>query len=240
MGLGVEPGSGNRRLSELFAEAASDRRGEEAPPLHDVVVDTRIARLSILPGDPLLESAVARPGILPRIVRPYVDQIAFCVIDCPPNLGFLTANALHTQAEFPRGLILTPLQQARWSLEGLAQFLDALEELSEINPRINPENFRVVLTMVDARVKRTRTYVERELNAVAEKICRTVIRRCEELNHSQACSQTIFEFNPLSSAALDYWALTGEILTILEKKEETTDGTHSSNRKQPLETTPRQ
>ena len=127
IGYDLEPGSGNRRLSELFAEAATERRGDAAP-LHEVVVDTRIPHLSILPGDPLLEGAVARPGILPRIIRPYMEQIAFCIIDCPPNMGFVTANALHTQAEFPRGIVLTPLQQARWSLEGLAQFLDVLEE----------------------------------------------------------------------------------------------------------------
>lgn len=225
--LDLEPGSGRRKLSEVFAEATSDRRGESAP-LHEVAIDTRIPKLSVLPGDPLLEGAVARPGILARIIRPYVEQIAYCVIDTPPAMSFLTANALHAQAEFPRGMVLTPIQQARFSLEGLSQFLDALHEISEINPRIDSDNLRILLTMVDPRVKRTRSYVERELSTLKEKVLRSSVRRSEDLNHSQSCGKTIFEYNPMSNAAVDYWSVAGEILTILERQEKEAYGANSS------------
>lgn len=215
IGLDVERDSGRRQFSDAL-KAAGKGSGSSVP-LHDVCVDTRVERLSIIPSDPLLESSISAPDTLSRMLAPYVDQIAYCVIDTPPNLGLLTTNAIHAMGTFPVGTVLSPIQQARFSIEGLAQLLDALEAIAEQNPGVDPENFHVLLTMVDGRVKRARAYAERELAGLSAHVLESTVGRCEAVNDAQSYGKTVFFHAPRSRAVKDYSALAKELLAKLKK-----------------------
>ncbi len=91
--------------------------------LADVVQDTGIANLSVVPGGPdLVGAEVELVGMAQREFRLRTalrdsDRRGCCVlIDCPPSLGLLTLNALVSA-----DAVLVPLQCEFFALEGLSQ-----------------------------------------------------------------------------------------------------------------------
>jgi len=222
-GLGLEQGSGELALSAVFLQRDVG--------LHRVTIDTYIPNLTLAPGDPTLEQVVKTPVSLANALAPYAEQIDYCVIDTPPNLGLVTLNALFAASSLPRGWILVPVQLGRYAIEGFAKLLTTLDEFSNFREGRGgggggSETFyRILLTMVDTRVKRSREYVLGELAPYRDKILATQIRRNEALNMAQSYGKAIFDFDPGAHGAADYTALCAEILAMEERGHHAAEGT---------------
>lgn len=221
-GLGIEQSAGELALSAVFLQ--------RDVALHRVTVDTYIPNLMLAPGDPTLEQVVKTPVSLANALTPYADQIDYCVIDTPPNLGLVTLNALFAASSLPRGWILVPVQLGRYAIEGFAKLLTTLDEFSSFRQTRSGGGggetfYRILLTMVDTRVKRSREYVLGELAPYRDKILATQIRRNEALNMAQSYGKAIFDFDPAAHGAADYTALCAEILAMEEERHDAAQGT---------------
>lgn len=79
--------------------------------------------------------------------------------------------------------------------------------------RTRPDAFcRILLTMVNPRVKHNRDYTERELERFKDQMMQIRIRQNDALYLAQAFGQAIFDFAPRSNGARDYAKLCDEIL----------------------------
>jgi chromosome partitioning protein len=134
------------------------------------------------------------------------DSYDFIFIDTPPTLGILTVNALVAATH-----LLVPIQSSYFSLEGTDDLLDTYEK---IRARPNPslQFLGVVVTLHDKRTILGRDIRNQIRKVFGEKVFKTMISKSVRLEESPAYRQSIFDFAPRSSGALQYYSLSEEVI----------------------------
>lgn len=180
-GLGSGPGSGTLRLVP----------GTLALSGADVVFAARIGR------ELLLRKALADAT---------AAEFDCILLDCPPNLGVLTLNALCAARE-----VLVPVQAEYLALQSLAELMRTMDAVREhLNPGLTLCG--VVLT----RFSRTKT-LNREVAATLrehfpDRLFEARIRENVALAEAPGFGQDIFRYRPGSAGAQDYLQLAKELL----------------------------
>ncbi len=176
----------------------------------DAVTDTYRDGLKLIPSSIKLSvtaeqlySKVFREALLSRALKPLSKEYEYIIIDCPPNLGVLTVNAIYAS-----DFIIIPCETSRSSLDGIKDLLNVITLIKGKTFK----NYRLLLTLLDARNKLTNEIVMDELAPFQEKLFSTIISRNEALNQSQFAREDIFTFDPKSRGAQDYQNLTMELL----------------------------
>lgn len=136
------------------------------------------------------------------------DNFDLIIIDCPPNLGTLTINAMYA-ADF----ILIPATYEKDALEGVADLFGVLEEIKEGHDY----NYRILRNRYDARRKTANAFVAEKLHPfiVQNIVFNTIIRQDEEVNKATLENQCVVTYAPKSSGAIDYSNLCTELEEIL-------------------------
>ncbi len=163
------------------------------------------------------EKALAPIPGAETILREKVAAVApnrfdYLLIDCPPTLGVLTANALTAARE-----VLVPVECHIMGLQGLAQLLQTLEL---VRKRLNP-TLRIAGILPCRLDNRTNHGPEivAKLRARFPEALRTTIRENVRLAECPSMGEPITAYAPGSAGAEDYRALAEEI--IAQEKEET-------------------
>jgi chromosome partitioning protein len=94
----------------------------EGKPISEVIKSTEVTGLDVVPANLDMDGAdlelapkIARETVLKRLLAP-VNSYDFILIDCPPNMGLTSLNALVACTE-----VLIPVQAEYHSLEGTAR-----------------------------------------------------------------------------------------------------------------------
>ena len=144
------------------------------------------------------------------------EEYDYIIIDTPPALGILTANALVAADE-----IIIPAQADPYSLEGIIKLNSTLETIRRYcNPGLVVRG--ILITRYSGRAIVIREYAEMIAETAKEmgtKLFTTRIREGVAIRESQALKQSIFAYAPKSNVAMDYNDLVNEII-----KEEKTRG----------------
>nr|WP_274390126.1 AAA family ATPase [Azospirillum doebereinerae] len=131
-------------------------------PLAEVIRPTGVAGLDVVPSSIALASADTElPGnltnaqtALAEILDGVRAQYDVIVIDCAPNLGAVTINAL-TAADY----VLVPCQAEPHAILGVSAFLDTVAKIQKrLNPRL--EVLGILPTMVNPRQTQDRSSLE--------------------------------------------------------------------------------
>ena len=134
------------------------------------------------------------------------DRYDFIIIDCPPNLGILTTNALAASDS-----VLIPIQCEYYSLEGVNQLLHTVLKVQQkVNPNLSIEG--VLLTMLDGRTLLGLEVVEDVRKFFNEKVFSTIIPRLVKLVEAPSHGKPIIEYDPKSKGALSYLNLDKEVI----------------------------
>ena len=187
----------------------------------DSVIQTELELLSITPGDRALyetegalASKIGREFILATALKVARTRFDFIILDCPPNLGNLTINAL-CAAEY----LVIPCEMSVLAFEGVTDLLDTLDT---VNERLN-KNLKVlgvVFTRVDGRNITMNDLVEENLkNYFKGNILKARIAVNTDLNKAQLDGRSIFDFAPSSSGAQNYSTLANEVLKRIHKQQ---------------------
>ena len=130
----------------------------------------------------------------------------FVIIDCPPQLGLLSFNALRAANE-----VIIPLEMSAFSVDGVERLTDTITLLRDRTDSDIP--LRILPTMVDYRTRITNLVLDdirerfRDI-PIAEPIHFTV--RIKEASYH---GKPIMEFSPNSPAADDYYRLGESIMS---------------------------
>jgi chromosome partitioning protein len=204
LGVGVEIAYDEPSMADVL--------GERPTPLESIIRETSTPGLWLAPSTLRLASVAEslvtkfrREDRLKKSLDRLGSKYQWIVIDCPPALGVLTANAV-----VATDAVIVPCQMGARALDGLGDLLDLLHVLKG-------ETFdawHILLAMIDARITVTREIFEEQLQPYKAKVLGTTIYRTEALNQAQMAKKPIFAFDVTSRGAQNYAALTEEVLTL--------------------------
>ncbi len=181
--------------------------------LSDVVLDTEVAGLQLIPSGQRLVGAEVELVEVPR--REYrlkealvgiEERYEFILIDAPPSLGFLTLNALTAARS-----VLVPVQCEYYALEGLSHLLSAIRLVQQgLNPNLQIEG--VLLTMFDNRLNLSQQVLEETRRFFAERVYRTVIPRNVRLSEAPSFGKPVVVYDPACAGSTSYMNLAKEVI----------------------------
>lgn len=183
------------------------------PDLLSAILPTTIDGLHITGADKQLATAesqlAARMGremILARALRTARGGYDAIVLDCPPNLGLLTLNAL-----FAADHLLVPCDLSVLALEGVDDLMRTLQNLHGLFGRA-PALLGLLHTRVDRRNPKQNAAIRRALAQSYHGLSlETEIATNTALPGAQLKGQVVYQDSPDSTGSRDYTALCGEV-----------------------------
>lgn len=138
-------------------------------------------------------------------------EFDYVIIDTPPNLGFLTLNAMHAANR-----IMVTIDASIFSLNGVSQ----IEEMLELSKSMGFERPQVnfLITIFDKRSNFSKSFLEKAKVRFSDRLMQTVIRSNVKLREAAQSGKVIFKHDPSSNGAKDYLDLAREVAP--EDKEE--------------------
>jgi chromosome partitioning protein len=92
---------------------------------------------------------------LSRFLRQFAGKYDYCLLDCPPSLGVLTANAL-TAAH----LVLVPVSTELMAERTVKLILNTVEDIKEVELNPNLKVWRLLATLYDKRLAHHREILQ--------------------------------------------------------------------------------
>jgi len=128
----------------------------------------------------------------------------YTVIDCPPNLGLLTYNAL-----LASNAVLLTVETSFLALHGVSRLLEAIDEVKRKHN--HTVGLFALATMYDTRTRYAQEVLEDMRGFFKNQMLKTVIRRNVRLTEAASIGLPVCEYRPSSYGAEDYAALAAEI-----------------------------
>jgi len=212
LGVDMDP-QGN--FSSHFCDAASpgtaDLLANSAFDIKKAIHKSPHA-IDIIPADRELahaadraQSKAHREKLLLRHLE-NVKGYQYIVIDCPPNLGVLSQNAIYAA-----DVVLIPTVYSNFSLDGIA---DLLQTINEVKEQKAFNGFYIIRNAYEARSKKTNEYIEDQLKSLEDRVLKTRIRKSEPINQAQINRVPVAMFDGKSSGAIDYRSLATEVIEL--------------------------
>ncbi len=209
LALGIEPETLSENLYEVLVEtpgsSGAARLAEVIRPWSDQlhVAPSGIV-LSALEQKLTSEKAEQRTERLASALASVAERYDWCLIDCPPNVGVLTFNALRAARE-----VIVPLETSDFAIHGVQKLLETIALLTE---RIGHHlEVRILPTLYDGRTRYARTTLA-EIRSLFGDLCfDTVIRANIKLREAARRGEPIVAFAKSANGAQDYGALAIEL-----------------------------
>ncbi len=214
LALGIDPDLVEENLYDVLAEA------EDATSLDRIILEvgkgidlapSGIA-LSVIDQKLAGERSDARTERLARSLETLTRPYDYALIDCPPNVGLLSFNALRASRE-----VIVPLEMSIFAIHGVQKLLETVALLSD---RIGYDvDVRLLPTLYDGRTRNAREMLS-EIRDLFKDLCfSAVIRSSVVLREAARRGVPVAQWAPSSNAAHDYGALAFEIQSRAPREE---------------------
>jgi chromosome partitioning protein len=206
LALGIDPERVDENLYEVLAEPGGAGRLPEvcieAGP--NLAVAPSGIVLSALEQKLASEPVEQRTGRLNDALTTVRDLFDFVLIDCPPNVGLLTFNALRAAGE-----VIVPLETSYFAIHGLEKLLETIALLTE---RIGHElEVRILPTLYDGRTRYARKTLSEIRESFKDLCFDTVIRQNVKLREAASRGKPINRIARTANGTIDYAALAVEV-----------------------------
>ena len=152
-----------------------------------------------------LAGEIGRESRLLDVLNNFRNNYDYILIDCPPNLGILTINAIRASSE-----VIIPVEASRFSLEGLDQLISIV---NLVRDRLNHEvTFKVLVTNFDSRLAHSFKMLERIKTDFRDKLFNNIIHVNVKLKEAQNQGTHVFSYDKYCRGAKDYFSLSREII----------------------------
>jgi chromosome partitioning protein len=153
-----------------------------------------------------LAGEIGRESRLWEILSELRGNYDYVLIDCPPNLGILTINAIRAADE-----VIIPVEASRFALEGLKQLLDIMNLVKD---RLNHQvKYSVLVINFDSRLRHSFKMLEKIKSTFRNQMFSIIIHINVKLKEAQNEGTHIFNYDKYCRGAKDYFSLSREIIT---------------------------
>ena len=147
----------------------------------------------------------AKEERLLRYLQPVTRYYDYILIDCPPNVGILTFNALRAANE-----LIIPIDTGFFSLHGLGKLLETVEMMNEkLSHKIR---LKALATFYNKRTRLSQEVYEEINQHFSENMFKSVIHLNVKLAEAAGFGKSIVDYDRHSSGYWDYRALAEEII----------------------------
>jgi chromosome partitioning protein len=205
LALGIDPDELDENLYEVLTDpGGTERIRDVLLQAGEVVVAPSGIVLSALEQKLAAEDLETRTEHLADALDGVRELFDYVLIDCPPNVGLLTFNALRAADE-----VIIPLEMSSFAINGVHKLVETIALLSE---RIAHDlDVRVLPTLFDGRTRHARQTLS-EIRELFKDMCfDTVIRLNVKLREAAARGIPICHFAPSANGSRDYNALAVEV-----------------------------
>ena len=205
IGVLKDPCSLKKTVYELLA-------GEQGvTSLREVITKVR-ENFDLVPSDVLLSALPEKlremPGKEDRLavtLEKIREDYDYVIVDCPPNVGLLTFNALKACSE-----AIIPVEPSFFSLHGIARQIETLDLLARKSG--HDIRARALVTLYSTRSDFGKSMADEIRKHLGDMCFNTFIRFSVKLPEAAGHGLTIAEFSTRSAGFADYRALAQEIL----------------------------
>lgn len=154
----------------------------------------------------VLSAKIGKELILAGALEVTRSRYDVIILDCPPNLGTITLNALCAADQ-----LLIPCDMSMLALEGVGDILAAVQTLrTRLHRQLNV--LGILATRVDGRATRMNSDIEQSVGDLyGNRLLNTRIPQSSPLNKAHLAGEHIFKFAPRSPGAAAYAALAREL-----------------------------
>lgn len=153
-----------------------------------------------------LSGEIGRESRLCDSLKSLKSNYDYILIDCPPNLGILTINAIRAASE-----IIIPVEASRFSLEGVGQLTGIVNLVKE---RLSHNvDFRILVSNFDSRLRHSFKILEKIKTDYKNKMFSNMIHVNVKLKEAQNEGLDILTYDKYCRGAKDYFSLSREIIT---------------------------
>lgn len=143
-----------------------------------------------------------------RPIRPYYD---FILLDTPPTLQTYTLVSLVAADAY-----VIPAEPEKFSYDGVKAVIEAAADVKDmLNPSL--ELLGIFFTRYNPKLRNSThdLVVSTITSSFGEEVMLPNVRKDAAMPKAQVAARTIMDFAPHSNSAIDYYALTAELLTRL-------------------------
>jgi len=160
-------------------------------------LDLAPADIALANSESKLVSRAGRETVLRRALQTVAQQYDVALLDCPPNLGMLTTNALAAA-----DAVLIPTMPNILDLRALKLFLDAIQEVKKwLNPDL--ETLGILLTFFDGRLNHHKRIVH-AMQGLGLPLLDVMIGRTIRVAEASNAGQSIVDYAPRHKQAEAY------------------------------------
>ena len=197
--------------SKTMYEVLSRRAGEQPSRLRDVIVPV-LDNLDVAPADILLSAipeklagVAGREDVLTDAIAGVRDDYDYVIVDCPPNVGLLTFNALKACSE-----AIVPMDPSFFSLHGIGKLLETIDLLARKSD--HHIDARVLVTLYPGRSPFVKAVVDELHRHLDGHYFETIIRYSVKLAEAASHGMPIVKYCRQCVGFDDYQALVAEVL----------------------------
>ncbi len=201
-GLGVDPSTAEHTIYEVLLnpeQGTTFATVELAQCLHLIPANKQLKG-----AQDALSGKMGREFLLRKALKASAEHYDYVLIDTPPNLGLLTANAL-----IVAHAIIVPVQAHYYAMEALAELEETIELVREGNPALHIGGY--VCTFVDRRTSLSRQVEQQMRTRYGEKVFQTIIPLNTTLAEAPAFGEPVNVYAPSSTGAAAYAQLVDEL-----------------------------
>ena len=197
--------------SKTMYEVLSRRAGEQPSRLRDVILPV-LDNLDVAPADILLSAIpemlsglAGREDLLSDALAGVRGDYDYVIVDCPPNVGLLTFNALKACSE-----AIVPMDPSFFSLHGIGKLLETFDLLAQKSD--HHIKARVLVTLYPGRSPFVKAVVDELHRHLDGQYFDTIIRYSVKLAEAASHGVPIVQYCRHCVGFDDYKALVAEVL----------------------------
>lgn len=188
---------------ELSVYDVLDGRARAGEVLRKGELDLLPASMSLAQADLAFAGRIGRENMLKKALGD-IEEYDFVLLDCPPNLGLITVNALVAAND-----IVIPVQAEFHALRGLELLHSTVAMVRDLNPALRV--LGIAVTFYDKRKTLNRDVFNELRRNFPDLLFDTKIRDAVALAEAPSHGKDIQAYRPGSAGAEDYDRLANEI-----------------------------